>query len=387
MEVDINMVSCSEIEAAMREAWLDSLKNKNNDDGYSKGKKLQLSISPLAMSILKADGDVFFGPDAIAENAKTKINKNPITYMVNTIIENFAYESEVNPDEYMSSRRQMFQDSFLECFEAKKMKKNVLEANAGIINKLVYNAMEREKKEFIEKNVLPTYSGEKVYIDANSIAKLENVGDETIVVYRKPYKFVSALIENYTRHTFSERERIIRKEKYNIIENAIDRKLCLQIELNSKKYVVKPIEIIPDNRGNYLLCMSSNADEYIYTTQAPRISNIKSVTKLSVKGSVTKEEKLEAFKYVKDKGIANVGNERKIYKVKMTNKGKEIYRRIVSKDVSLIKIEGDIYYMECSEYTICFFLRSFGKEAVVLDKELKERYISFYKEALEAYEG
>ena len=374
--------------------WLDFFDSKNNADDYSKGKKIQISISPLAKSILKSDGDIFFGPDVVAKNART--NKNPITYMVNTIIENFAYESEVNPDEYMSSRRQLYIDTFVEGFvdETKKKEMSAAEwkkrkqklAEKTEINRLVNNAMIREKEAFAAKNVLPTYSGEKVYINAESIAILKNIGAEVIEIYKKPYKFVSALIEDYTKHTFSEREKIIRKEKFADISNAISRKMCLQVELGGKQYLIKPIEIVPDSRGNYLLCLSSRADECKYTVQAPRISNMKKVTKLTLDGQVTKEEQLEAYKFMKNNGIANVGNARNTYKVKMTEKGKEIYRRIVTKDVSVVKVEDDIYYIESSEYTMNFFLTSFGKEAVILDEDMKARYINFYKDALEAYE-
>ena len=365
----------------LEESWKDFFKLKN-DDEYSKGKKIQLSISPLAMSVINSDGELFFGPDSVISS--TKANKKPITYMVNTIIDNFIYESKVNPDEYMSQKQKMYNDILIEGFGGKKRNSEFREKIYKIVE---MGIMSKEKEIFAAENILPVYAGKKVYINAESIDKVKFIGKETIGIYKKPSKFISALVEDYTRHTFSEREKIIRKDRFEIISNAISKRVMLKLEMGGNVYMVKPIEIIPDgNRGNYLLCLSTPVNSDEYTVHAPRISNISKVTKIDSKWTISKEEKASADKFIEEKGIANVSSALQDYCVKMTEMGKAIYRRIVTKDVSLVKIEGDIYHFKSSEYAMSYFMRSFGKEAVILNEDMRKKYMEFYREALEAYE-
>ena len=72
--------------------------------------------------------------------------------------------------------------------------------------------------------------------------------------------------------------------------------------------------------------------------------------------------------------------------VRMTERGKQMYKMIVKNRPAVTEIEGDKYHFDWPELQLEEYFRRFGKEAVVIrPKSLKSRLRRYYEEALEAY--
>ena len=72
--------------------------------------------------------------------------------------------------------------------------------------------------------------------------------------------------------------------------------------------------------------------------------------------------------------------------VRMTERGKQMYKMIVKNRPVVTTIEGDRYHFDWPELQLEEYLRRFGKEAVVIKpKSLKSRLRKYYEEALQAY--
>ena len=80
-----------------------------------------------------------------------------------------------------------------------------------------------------------------------------------------------------------------------------------------------------------------------------------------------------------------VGNRDQI-QVQLTPGGREAFLQRSYMRPMPEKIEGDIYYFNCTQMQIRNYFISFGKDAKILaPKSLQETFVRIYREALEAY--
>ena len=72
--------------------------------------------------------------------------------------------------------------------------------------------------------------------------------------------------------------------------------------------------------------------------------------------------------------------------IKMTLRGKQMYRMIVKNRPAVTEIDGDKYIFDWPEMQLEDYFRRFGKDAVVLrPRRLKQKLQKYYSEAIEAY--
>lgn len=74
--------------------------------------------------------------------------------------------------------------------------------------------------------------------------------------------------------------------------------------------------------------------------------------------------------------------------IRMTERGKQMYRMIVKNRPAVSSINKDNYIFDWPEMQLEDYFRRFGKEAVVLKtRRLKDKLRKYYSEAVDAYEN
>ena len=72
--------------------------------------------------------------------------------------------------------------------------------------------------------------------------------------------------------------------------------------------------------------------------------------------------------------------------VRMTERGKQMYKMIVKNRPQVTSIEGNKYVFDWPEQQLEDYFRRFGKEAIVIrPKSLKQKLVKYYEDAAEAY--
>lgn len=101
--------------------------------------------------------------------------------------------------------------------------------------------------------------------------------------------------------------------------------------------------------------------------------------------SLSEEEKKEAGERIKQ-NPAFISGGYETVQVRFTDKGKSLYSHLYKDRPRYKEINGDIYTFECSVFQITNYLKSFGKEAVIINNsKIKNELKQFYLDALSVY--
>ena len=204
----------------------------------------------------------------------------------------------------------------------------------------------------------------------------------------------NSTLSNYFRNMFAsyvllpqdKREKIIFKKNFEIIDEALNshRKIYFTTINSSKTHIVSPVNIANSKEElfNYLLCIKDNLP-YSY-----RISRIKQIKILN-----EDVDRHAEYDYIFDNMIKygpqfayEVNKEIKRIKVKFTDRGKEMYKRIYLHRPAVTEIDGNIYYFDCSRNQAYQYFARFGSNALVLEpQDLREDLYKFYFHASNKY--
>ena len=182
----------------------------------------------------------------------------------------------------------------------------------------------------------------------------------------------------------SKREEIIFKDTYEAINRAINENRLLSFNSRGfeRKTVVEPYMIATskEEQFSYLLCR----DQRQKKNRSFRISRLTNVF-------------ITSNTFVRDNSIENeltrkaLRNPNSMSKdthavIRMTERGKEMYKMIVKNRPYVTYIDGDLYHFDWPEQQLEDYFRRFGQDAVVVSPDsLKSKLRGYYKRALEAY--
>ena len=184
----------------------------------------------------------------------------------------------------------------------------------------------------------------------------------------------------------NKREEIIFKPTYEAINKAIAESRMLTFSSGSTKLkpAVEPylIATSKEEQFSYLLCHSTqyNRDHTF------RVSRLRDVFITSETFTVDKEIK----ERLSQKALRSPHSAAPDIHatVRMTERGKQMYKMIVKNRPQVTSIEGDKYIFDWPAQQLEDYFRRFGKEAVVVSpKSLKNQLRRYYEEALGAYGG
>lgn len=344
--------------------------DENGNSLINEEQKIRLTFSQRAKITISEDMAIF----GVAKEST----------FINTVFYNYSPEAKSSIYSYLEEYENTLKDLFSEA-KLDDISKKI------VIDKLL--SVEKQKiKEEISNN-----------IETKGITKLYHINDENIEYlsdcceneyYSQPSKYIRSVIEEYCKLPFIKRQRIFRKDIYDIIERACNEKRILKIKspyLNKGEFFyVYPYKIVPDplHMQSYLVCYSrkNTDDEKEKRLASFSMTRVNRPTILSRTFHFTKEEK----KYIENQLSINspayfVGNLKTI-KVKLTERGKQYYNSRIHSRPEKKEIVGDIYIFECTEQQILNYFFSFEADAEIISPEsLRNRFKETYEKGLKIY--
>lgn len=205
-------------------------------------------------------------------------------------------------------------------------------------------------------------------------------------------EYLANIIYSYLKEPQNEREKIIYKDIVEKLNDSIKnkQKIRLKTKFDNKIQIIDPKEICSSQEGiyNYLLYQVYNEEMQKYLTRTIHIYNILYVH-LDPEPSIFQPHIKEQFKKMKRNGVQFSINDDIIYKVKLTDQGKNLFKlRYLERPEPLSGSDKDngIYYFNCSEMQFKSYFAPFRKEMKVLEpKEMVEEIVQEYMDAINNY--
>lgn len=322
--------------------------------------KIKISIPLSTYNIIIKDAKNF----GFYKN-ELEVNKN---LFFNTLITNYY--------EIFSNDENVFQNELKKAIEniPNKNIDDTLDQILKIINKRV------NKKNSDSKTVTTSFKPTKLsYKTIDYINNILIKNDTISSYYRK-------LLNSYAHTPQNERELIIFKESYNTIKKSIKDNVKVNIFLKNgaiyKDLSIYSISSSIDELFNYVLCVDNKNNPHTI-----RIAKIDNITL-----STSKREISDRIKTLFDRQIKH-GPQYPIFNdetneiiIKLTDKGKELYKKIYLYRPEVDSIEGDYYHFSCSYNQVLHYFKRFGEEAIILSpKRLTIGMKTYYTHASKAY--
>ena len=213
-----------------------------------------------------------------------------------------------------------------------------------------------------------------------------------------PSRYYSAMLEEYARKSYFERESIALKKLIDQIQLYIDSSKLIVITLGrneTQKFEVRPYAILPDSLSSfhYLVGFAkpSNSDipEKIFSC---RISRIKSVEpRNSRSGKITADQKNLINERIQTVGLQFLLHDPEFIRVKLTESGIKKYESQVHlRPPASIKQSCDdgtwIYSFDCTQRQAELYFFKFGADAEILAPDaLRKRFLEKYLRAVDQY--
>lgn len=327
--------------------------------------RVTLNLSLYAYNILNEDSLFFF-----------KDKKNYISTIVNKVFLNYYLEAKASIKSYCDELDQKYSSILEDTINSK--------TQYSVIQKLI----DSKKKEII--NEIESYPKEKsVPIKFNKEARKIILDSEEADNYKACLAhYIKAIIEEYTHLPFYQREKIIYKDKFEVVEQAINKKKQLKVIVASnKKFDIIPYKITTDKLSmfNYIVGYYPNEDKVV----SYRISraDVKQICKSGIIKAKTKkiiEDKISKY----DIPFLTAEPSEDDICIELDKTGMSKYNSQLHMRPAYNRIEGNKYYFSASKKQIKYYFFKFGKNAKVLEpKSLAKEFEDFYKNALNKYEN
>ncbi len=208
-------------------------------------------------------------------------------------------------------------------------------------------------------------------------------------------RYFCRMIMQYCEKPFSEREKIIFREKYSLLKNACEHNRPISFATIWEPKAIH--EVIPyklvvgkEEFYNYLLCAEFNKNTGNQEAKVFRLNRISSV---NYERSINKvdERVIEFMNRMIKLGPQYIINDDDESCVLLTESGIKNYNRIYYGRPQVDRIEkkpeGHYYYFRCSKDQVFLYFRRFGyADAEIISPEpLRERMLEFHKKAYEVY--
>ena len=209
--------------------------------------------------------------------------------------------------------------------------------------------------------------------------------------------FLKAIIEEYARKPYCEREAILLHSMIEVIKNAVKNQLLLLVSLqNGHRFEVRPFGVCVDSgyQYHYLVGFSKEAGSNVEEIPVSfRLSRIR------VKGSDARSGELSPseMSIIKDElckvGVQFLLQRAETVRIQLTEQGKKNYEsqlhlRPAFTDRIQTEDGGWIYEFSCSQQQAEYYFFKFGADAKILaPKELERKFLRKYRSAVGRYEA
>lgn len=327
--------------------------------------KLRITLTFFAMSTLKED-EADFGLG--------------ITSLLNRIISYYSPEADASISLKLKS------------YEATVT--NALHQDAESVIKRLMDAEEKELA-----NTIPVYSERPESIvfrlsNANVFALTEDPTSSEEMYYKGIKSYIEAVVEEFTRLPFLERERYYCSEILNVLELAMKTESAAFIfHTYGKKYLMRVFEITTDSLSTHSYVIgrlidpkNKRMDGRIYTFRLSRIEKV--VLKSQISGSFSDEEKQKTALAVSKAGAQFLGDRISKVVVEFTDDGLKQYASQMHLRPHATKIskDGHTYEFECTSTQALFYFRRLGANAkIIKPASLKKEMEKWFLDAYEHY--
>lgn len=258
--------------------------------------------------------------------------------------------------------------------------------------KRLLGKIEKQKR---NKNHNESYKSKTIYRINNEnleYLKSEDCLENRYYSYHLGF-YLKCILEEYASLPYINREHILFKDKYRIVQEALDRGLALKVEFENKKsYKVWPHEIKADSlyTREYLIGFvldkgNESAGKYCASF---RIPNIKKIQLLHQSGRLTKDEIHALEEAVTNRTVQFlVGNDEEI-RIRLSDEGVHKYKSQLYMRPPYDKelTDGNEYVFHCTPRQAEYYFFKFGNDAEILaPPELRMRFKTLYEDALNIY--
>lgn len=301
--------------------------------------KIKVSISKTILNLLKKDCADF---KIVKENGAPNMN-----LFINTLIVNFYEEFSASEETLHDDIRKSL--SVIPDYYKEKVFNDIVKIVA-------------KKSELTEtKKDTTTFSFKPTKMSEKALLYVENV----LLQSESISSFYRRLFIAYSQKTKNEREKIIHKENFELLQKAIKKQVMVCIKLKSgtinnnvSVYSVSPAK---DELFNYVLSFSEKRNN------TNRLASIQTVTLLSKSAHIPEENTLLFNRQIEcgaQYPMYNTDDEP--IKVQLTEKGKTLFEKIYLYRPTPVSIDGDIYTFNCSANQILYYFERFGESALIL---------------------
>ena len=302
--------------------------------------KIKISLPKTTLNLLKKDCEDF---KILKENGSPNMNA-----FINTLILNF-YEAFSASEESLHDEIQKAIFAIPNLYKEKAFNDLV-----KIFSKR--NDINENKSDTATLSFKPTKFSEKaiIYIE-HILLKSESLSS----FYRR--MFIS-----YSKKTKNEREKIIYKENYELLQKAISKNLKVCITLKNKDTIfnncaIHSISASKDELFNYVLFYYKKQNHTIRLASIKIVALQHETSYIPEKNKILFDRQVEcAVQYP----MYNSDNEP--IKVKLTEKGKDLFKRIYLYRPEPVEIDENIYTFNCSANQLLYYFERFGDNAVIL---------------------
>ena len=201
--------------------------------------------------------------------------------------------------------------------------------------------------------------------------------------------FYRRLFTAYSRKVRTERERIVFAENFALFLKAIKKgvKVCLSFAGGTtvKGASVYSVSASKDELFNYVLFYNGRQNV------TARLATVKTVSLLAEKSDIP-QTNAELFKRQEECApqYPMYSSDREPIRVRLTEKGRELFKKIYLYRPTPIAVEGDIYTFNCSANQLLYYFERFGDSAVILSPKklgifMRNYYYFAYKKYKELY--
>ena len=277
--------------------------------------------------------------------------------------------------------------------------------NSGFICRILYNCGESFFDEVDLRNI--TYSKDvplKIRLNNDVIDDYYPTDGEWFGAKHRitQGEYIKALLEQYARMPFFDRESIFYKQTILTINNHIDntdphKGILPIIYQDGNKYYIKPYRLSFDYEAqyHYLICISTkdpNEEMRPASFRLTRIKGIKQPVTSYGTGMIKSKESKELERRIKENGVPYIFGDTMDYVVKLTTAGLDMYNSIFHQRpiyTTIQKEEQNTYYLtfHSTERQITNYFFQFGKEAMIVSPDKTRDWIrNRYEAALESYD-
>ena len=343
--------------------------------GNYKTFRQRFNLSSYAWDIIENDAAIF-----------TNAKKPSIAGMINLILELYKDDSEAAIEKSVDRRRTVLRQQLADLPDD--------EAKDRIIEVLLHNFIKEQSDKI---NSYPCEDNRVSSLTEENYLFTQKWQDKYDLYGGSVSKFFKAVIEEYARKSYYEREAIILQDVVNQLTYYKENSQLIRVMLkNGRKYRMRPYDICHDPNFNYhyLVGMAKKeGTEYRDRLLSFRLSGIKECRPLKEpSGRIIASEKQKIKQRMKESGVQFLLEEQETIEVILTKMGKKNYEsqlHLRPNYVQQKQLDDDTwqYTFECTQMQAEFYFFKFGADAEVLSPvSLRKKFWRKYSEACQKYD-